>query len=273
LKLLTQPHHLVQSKLHEFMARGKPDGMPALEKTFWDQPMHVVLPDRVSLTLLRYGFFEEELTRAFIRLLQPGMVFFDVGARIGYFSLLASELVGTQGQVHSFEPTPNTFRLLRKNTETKPHITPVNAAVYSQEGPLQLQDFGVTFSAFNSIYAGKMQDNERKGLRARKYIAQAVTLAGYITTSQVKPDVIKIDTEGAELSILRGLEPAFDSCRPILTIEVGDSTAVGDMPRSRPVVDWLLAHGYRLTDFKDGKFVSHRPQNVYQYSNLVCFPQ
>jgi len=273
LKLLAHPHHLGRSKLLEFLARGRSTGMPSITKTFWDQPMHIVLPDRVSLTLLRYGFFEAELTRALIRLLQPGMVFFDVGAHIGYFSLLASELVGLGGQVHTFEPTPTTFELLRRNTAPRPNIKLVNAAVYSEECPLKLHDFGITFSAFNSIYAGKLQENERKGLRAQEFTAQAITLSRYMQSNQVMPNVIKIDAEGAELSILNGLEPAFFSCRPILTVEVGDNSASGDTPRSRPVVDWLLDHGYCPTEFQAGEFVPHRPQENYRYTNLVCFPQ
>ena len=91
--------------------------------------------------------------------------------------------------------------------------------------------------------------------RAREYTAQAVTLAQYIAATKIIPNVIKIDAEGAELSILKGLEPAFDNCRPILTLEVGDTNITDEMPRSRAVVDWVLAHGYRLTEFLDGKFV------------------
>lgn len=272
MKFLTQPHHLGRSKLLELLAHGKPEGIPSVAETFWDQPMHVVLPERVSLTLLRYGYFEAELTRALIRLLQPGMVFFDVGAHIGYFSLLTSELVGAQGRVHTFEPTPTTFALLRRNTDSKANITLVNAAVYSKAGPVQLHDFGIMFSAFNSIYAGKMQDRERRGLRPREYTAPAVTLAHYIETTQVIPNVIKIDAEGAELSILQGLEPAFGRCRPIITVEVGDTIASGDMPRSRLVVDWLIDHGYRPTEFEKGEFAPHRLENTYHYTNLVCFP-
>lgn len=273
LKLLSQPAHLVRSKIFEFMARRNQSGIETVTQTFWAQPIRVVLPERVSMTIFRYGFFEAELSGAFIQILRPGMVFLDIGAHIGYFSLLASELVGPQGQVHTFEPTPTTFSILQQNTRSQSNITLVNAAVYSQQGPVQLRDFGVTFSAFNSIYAGKMQNNERRGLCAREYTAQAVTLAQYIVATKIIPNVIKIDAEGAELSILKGLEPVFDSCRPILTLEVGDTSVTDEMPRSRAVVDWVLAHGYRLTEFLDGKFVPHRPLDVYRYTNLVCFPE
>jgi len=273
LKFLAQPRQLGRSKLLELLARGKSGGMPSLAKTFWNQPMHVMLPERVSLTLSRYGFFEAELTRAFIRLIHPGMVFFDVGAHIGYFSLLASELVGAKGRVHAFEPTPSTFSLLRRNTELKSNVTSVNAAVYSTEGPLQLQDFGVTFSAFNSVYSGKMQPDERSGLHVRGYTAMAITLSQYIAATQVKPDVIKIDAEGAELSILAGLEAALTTFRPILTLEVGDTAMASDIPQSRPVVDWLIAHNYYPTELIEGEFVPHKLSDTYQYTNLICFPR
>jgi len=273
LKLLSQPYRLGRSKMLELIALGKPGGIPSLAKTFWNESMHIVLPERVSLALFRYGFFEAELTRALIQLVRPGMVFFDIGAHIGYFSLLASELVGTQGQVHSFEPTSTSFSILRRNTETKSNVTLVNAAVYSKEGALQLQDFGVAYSAFNSIYAGKMRRAERRKLHAQKYTAQAVTLAQYVATTEVKPDVIKIDAEGAELSILAGLESALATVRPILTVEVGDTVDSSDVPRSRPVIAWLMAHDYQPTEFVAGEFVPHQPRDVYQYTNLTCFPR
>ena len=271
-KILSQPWRLGYSKFLEVIARATVGGRHATTRTFWNQPMQVVLPERVSLTLHRYGFFEGDLTQAFIQLLRPGMVFFDIGAHIGYFSLLASKLVGPNGMVHSFEPTPTTFALLRRNTFEINNITTVNAAVYSEEGEIKLHDFGVTFSAFNSIYAGKMQENERQFLQAKEYEARCTTLAAHITQTGVKPDVVKIDAEGAELKILEGLEPILTTCRPILTLEVGDISGSQASPPSRPVVDWLLAHGYRPTEFSEGKFLLHRPRQKYMYSNLVCFP-
>ena len=53
-----------------------------------------------------YGFFGEGLTRMLLSHLKPEMTFIDVGAQLGYFTLLASWLVGESGHVHSFEPTP-----------------------------------------------------------------------------------------------------------------------------------------------------------------------
>src|SRR5258707_5692240 len=77
-------------------------------KTFFGRPMQVHLPDLVGVKLYQYGFFEEGLTRALIERLQPGDTFVDIGAHVGYYSVLASLLVGAEGHVVSFQPTPRT---------------------------------------------------------------------------------------------------------------------------------------------------------------------
>jgi len=58
--------------------------------------------------LYQYGFFEEGLTRAIIEKLRPGDTFVDIGAHVGYYTILASLLVGAEGHVVAFEPTPRT---------------------------------------------------------------------------------------------------------------------------------------------------------------------
>src|SRR5215472_4923617 len=77
-------------------------------RTFFDRDMSVHLPDLVGVKLYQYGFFEEGLTRALIKMLPPGGVFIDIGAHVGYYTLLASLLVGSKGHVVAFEPTPRT---------------------------------------------------------------------------------------------------------------------------------------------------------------------
>lgn len=72
--------------------------------------------------------------------LKPGDVFVDVGANIGYFSLLASKLVGPGGRVVAIEASPEVFDLLRRNLElNKAHnVRAVNVAISDREGSLQL---------------------------------------------------------------------------------------------------------------------------------------
>ena len=68
--------------------------------------MTIIIPEVVSLHIFQYGYYEEGLTRMIIELLEPRMIFFDIGAHFGYYTLMVSAIVGNKGQVHSFEPTP-----------------------------------------------------------------------------------------------------------------------------------------------------------------------
>src|SRR5688572_7947920 len=122
LKLISAPLRMASSacRLAWCRARGKP--LPTRARTFWGQDMRVTYPEVVSIALARYGFVEEGLTSLLIRLLDEGMTFFDVGGHYGYFSLLAAQLVGPRGQVHTFEPAPGTFEVLRHNTAPLPNV-------------------------------------------------------------------------------------------------------------------------------------------------------
>ena len=105
--------------------------------------MTVAFPEPVSLLLYRYGYFEEELTSMVLEYLKPGMTFFDVGTHFGYFTLLASSTVGERGAVHSFEPTPSTFKVLRENVSGRANVRVFNVAMYSEEGQLPFNDYGL----------------------------------------------------------------------------------------------------------------------------------
>ena len=71
----------------------------------------------VSRRIREHGVWEPYETSLVLRLLQPGDVFVDVGANIGYFSVLAASLVGDAGKVFAFEPDPDNFQLLCANAE------------------------------------------------------------------------------------------------------------------------------------------------------------
>jgi hypothetical protein len=113
-------------------------------ETFWGDKMLVVLPEPVSIAIFLLGFFEQGLTRMMLEYLDQGDVFIDVGAHFGYYTLLGSLLVGNQGQVHSFEPTPSTCQVLRRNTNNKHNVVINNYALYSESENLSLMTLGLS---------------------------------------------------------------------------------------------------------------------------------
>ncbi|MCC6526556.1 MAG: FkbM family methyltransferase [Polyangiaceae bacterium] len=270
-KLATRPMRLGASKVLEVLCRAVGAGVPVVARTFWGERMRLVVPDRVSLTILRYGFFEEELTRVFIEWLKPGMVFFDVGSHFGYFSLLAANLVGPGGQVHAFEPTPSTFRVLAANLRGRTNARAVNAAAYREDTVLEFKDYGVEFSAFNTLYQGKVDAAERRRLRASVVKVRARALDRYVEEAGVAPDFVKIDVEGAEPDVLRGFDHTLRDKRPMLSLEVGDKDIPG-VVRSRDVVQSLIDRGYRALQFERGHLVPHLIRERYDYENLLFVP-
>src|SRR5712692_4978047 len=112
-------------------------------RLFTDDRMDVYLPEPVSRHLYLYGYYELELTAAVVSLVRPGDVFVDIGAHFGYYSILASRLVGPTGTVYSFEPIPGTYAVLQANLASRPGTIAVNAAVGGEHGSDEMTDMGL----------------------------------------------------------------------------------------------------------------------------------
>jgi FkbM family methyltransferase len=269
-KLRRMPGRLLYTKLLEQYARRLGKSVQITTKTFWDGRMVVVFPEQVSVAIARYGVFEEGLTRMVMDCLKPGMTFFDVGAHFGYFSLLAEWLVGPTGQVHSFEPTPSTFGVLTANLGGKPHVRLNNLALFCEESSLSLSDYGITYAAHNTLGAGKLDSETKAKLKPTPVTVRATSMDRYVAETGAKPDFIKIDAEGAELDILKGMERVLAEARPAVSLEVGDPDGAGT--GSRELLEYLAAKGYTPYEFRDGQIVPHRMHERYEYDNVLFKP-
>jgi len=242
-------------------------------QTFWGDSMHVVLPEPASLAIYRYAFFEEDLTSVFLRVVKPGMTFFDIGAHFGYYSLLGSALVGDSGQVHSFEPTPSTFEVLSQNSRLRENIRVNNLALFSREDEMVLHDYGVELSVYNSLAGSKLQARG-DSVPFKECRVKTITLDSYIDKIGVVPDFIKIDAENAELEILKGMQSHL-ACtrRPMITLEVNDADGAQDA--SNQPVKFLLERGYAAYTYSSEArdLRPHQVQRSYYYDNLLMVPQ
>ena len=231
-------------------------------KTFWGDEMTVVIPEHVSLRIFGFGYFEEGLTKMVLEYLKPGDVFFDIGTHIGYFTLLSSAIVGKNGQVHSFEPTPSTFAILQSNVEDKSNVILNNCAVFSKNTILCFNDYGTEYSAFNSF-------EENRGLaisNPQEFEVQAISLDEYIYSTKIVPDFIKIDAEGAEYEILTGGGRMIKDIQPIISIEVGGRN-------SAKCIHYLTERGYQAYEYKEGHIIRHRLRDRYLYDNILFLPE
>ncbi|MFX0140232.1 MAG: FkbM family methyltransferase [Candidatus Hodarchaeota archaeon] len=271
-KLKKIPKKILFSKILELITHGIKNTFKVKAETFWNDNILVIIPEKVSLSIYRYGFFEEGLTKMILQYLKPGMTFFDIGAHFGYFTLLSSLLVGSEGQVHSFEPSPITFNILKQNASNKDNVFLSNWAVFSEKKIVLLNDYGIKYSAFNSIYKARLPQDILSKLNPKQYEVESISIDEYVDHKCVKPNFIKIDAESSEYEILQGMEKTINKFHPMISIEVGD-VEVKEVPTSMELINFLINKNYKPFKFKDGKISYYAVKNEqYQSDNMLFLP-
>jgi FkbM family methyltransferase len=168
----------------------------------------------VSERIRRDGIWEPYETELLLRLLQPGDIFIDVGANIGYFTVLAAAAVGEEGAVWAFEPDANNFALLESNIALnlqQDRAWPVQAGLSNAAGSGELFLSESNFGD-HQIYAG---DETR--------VSQPITLyqgADFLQDKLTRIDLVKVDTQGSEARVIAGLLPLLMNHREGLHIMI-----------------------------------------------------
>ena len=155
------------------------------------------------------------------RFLLPDDVIFDVGANIGYVTLLAATSV-EKGKVFSFEPMPGTFERLTQNIGFNPHlnnITILNRAVSNQNGEIVLNSFENLHHGHSSISKLNRQDHI-------EHRVASTTIDNCVAENNLqKLDFIKIDVEGAEQMAFAGAKYTLARMKPTVLMEMNEETA------------------------------------------------
>jgi FkbM family methyltransferase len=209
-------------------------------------PLRVDLRDRIQ-ALMWCNAYEPEMKAVFHAFVRNGCVVLDVGAHVGYFSLLACGLVGEKGRVHAFEPDPDCFAKLRANAKRFSQITPWNMAVADRAGfvPLHRSPCS-TESGWGSILEAPGEERTRVQVRS-------TTLDAWLQTQPVdRVDFVKIDAEGAEYGILAGSQRLFHITRPIVVFEVNEGCLARDARLPSDLFRLIEPHGYGIWSVESG---------------------
>ena len=216
-------------------------------KSVWIHP-------RARFSITTQTFFEREshVRTWLMERLKPGQVFFDVGAHHGWVSMWTLPLVGKAGFVVSFEPSPANLSILEwhraRNTFSKWSIVPkaVSDADVKEE-EFFLVDTGD--SPMNSLTTGAHGTPLMNGRDITKTSIQTITLDTYCRESGLRPNLVKIDVEGAELLVLRGAAKLLAESSPTLILAVHPYwLPAGQSPQQ--VFEFLTRYGYTVYDSK-----------------------
>jgi FkbM family methyltransferase len=151
------------------------------------------------------GTYEYEKQRIFARTIQAGMVVFDLGANVGFYSLLAAIKTGARGRVYAFEPLSRNLGLLRRHLEYNDirNVEIIAAAVSDSSGLAAFEDQG---------HPSMGRLDPVGGLQIR-----TVTLDEMVfQKGLLPPDLIKLDIEGGERRALEGARRVLEQYHPLL---------------------------------------------------------
>lgn len=184
---------------------------------------------------------EAEAEDSFVEHVHQGDVVYDLGANIGWYSLLAARRVGPGGRVIAFEPSVTNAAYIEWNAAANgfPNVSVVPAAVSDRDGWAVFLDKGPLMSRLD-----KDDDEDQARRRAARNptvlarrTVPVLSLDTWIAqTEQPPPTLIKIDVEGAEIGALRGMRETLRSARPTLIIEPHGTR--------KAVVELLESFGY-----------------------------
>ncbi len=169
--------------------------------------------ETVSNFIRQYGVWQRPITTFLISYLKEGDVFVDVGANIGYFSVYAGLCVGQSGRVHAVEPAPDNAALLAANLE-------LNGLSNAEVHRTAVADFTGEATLFQGEFNAGAHSLLRKGDLAPG-VEVPVTTLDELLSGEPKVKLIKIDVQGAEISVLRGMKDLLSERerRPAIIME------------------------------------------------------
>jgi FkbM family methyltransferase len=233
--------------IHGFLNRLPGDRYPILPCAGRLKGYHMRVDWHIHRAFI-YDSWEPEVTQAIDRTVVPGMTVADIGAQSGFYTLLLSKRVGTQGQVTAFEPLPANYRLLEENLRLNKieNVLVRREAIADYSGALSFQ----FPSDEPSLVAGPLLPEDNTGT----FDVACVSLDDFIARQQISLDLIKMDVEGAEGSVLDGAMKTLQQFHPILIIELHYA---GAQPRLHPVPVRLQAMGYSI------EWLDERPHTTH----------
>lgn len=174
------------------------------------------------------GRAEADMQRLFAATIRPGDVVMDLGANIGFFTLVAAVLAGPTGRVIAYEPSPSTAQAVRRNVELNGlgHVTIVQAAVSDRDGVACL-DLGASDQDASIV--------RRDG--GRSIPVSTVSVDGEVARLGIMPAFIKVDVEGAEADVVAGMQATLGHRKTVVVCEVHDPADGLDGPVPRALRD------------------------------------
>jgi FkbM family methyltransferase len=231
-------------------------------------------PDSYLSYLILREDFEIAEQQFLLKVLQPGDIFVDIGANIGFFSIQAAKLVGEQGKVLAFEPTPKTYNRLNENIDLNNFnniITPFQIAIGNRKETLPMNISGDQFDAWNTLGNPSV---EGKFSQIQVPVETFAFILNQMTkTDKLKLKLIKIDVEGFEIKVFNGIFPILKEIPGCYwMIEFNDENFIPNGYTGKELATELKQHGFELFSIQDDGSLNEMQEipEHFSYMNIVA---
>jgi FkbM family methyltransferase len=237
--------------------------VPGFEGSFWMSPR-----SDLFRRILTFGDYETEIRKLFLAHLDKCRDVIDVGANIGFFSILAAKHLGDKARVLAIEPTTQAARRLGLNAQCNAvaeKLVVFRGAASDLAGNISINviEGKEEYSSIGELVHPAIS----RDLSVRETIP-AARLDDLIKKYDLKPGLIKIDVEGSELSVIKGGLDTLTRCRPVIISELSNSLLNRSGVKGRDVVALIESCGYRVHDLEDS---SAKPGNK-DFGDIICLP-
>jgi FkbM family methyltransferase len=204
------------------------------------------------LSAIAFGTLETSVQEAMVRRLGPGDVFYDIGANVGFFSLLGARLVGVdEGKVYAFEAAPDNATAIRANVKLNAisNIRVIDKAVSSRAGMGRLQ-------IVEDQSWSKLEEYGNHPDTRRMIDVELVAIDDLLQADAISPPtVVKIDVEGAEIAVLEGMRTTLERHQPAVICELHGTQS--------EFVSAMKAQGYRLINLLGAGPITEADRSAY----------
>jgi FkbM family methyltransferase len=267
-------HHKLAYRLHKMLPRF---GIRGVQKISISSNRHLYVHAEdggVGHQWIMYGQYEPYETSLVKQYIRPGMTVYNIGANIGYYTLLASDCVGPSGFVYAFEPAAENLELLNRtvseNQLANVRVLPIAVGISDGVATLELSS---TNSGYNQVMSGRRGDRASTDVGLR-------SVDSLIAERLPQPNAIIMDVQGSELDVLRGMTEAL--ANKTLTVIFTEFWPGGLNARhpdgAREFIERLQTSGFRFSRIDEKRKEIHTiskeelltPRPDHEELNLLC---
>jgi FkbM family methyltransferase len=201
--------------------------------------------------VLPRGSLEASVQEALKRVLGKGDVLYDIGANLGFFALVGARLVGPEGHVYAFEPAPRNAAAIRENASLNglSEVVTIERAVGSAAGRDRLL-------LVEDLSWSRLESRGWHPATEETIEVDVVAIDDLVRAGEIPPpDVVKVDVEGSEIDVLRGMRETLSEHRPAVVCELHGTNAA--------FVEAMEELGYVIDNLEGKEPVLEAPPNVH----------